>query len=117
MRSGDFLAWVCRDSYADRPVELAAMVFAGERQPFHVYAAWDGWVFDHSGWHRESDLIAVNADFERRAVRSVAITVSLAEFCKTYGHRMPYQYWYDPISRARRYVSRYTSPWNAVPGS
>lgn len=31
------LAWVCQESYLDRPIELAAMFLAGERHPLHVY--------------------------------------------------------------------------------
>ncbi|MFG1891680.1 hypothetical protein ACGFIR_27885 [Micromonospora sp. NPDC049051] len=105
------LAWVCRESYADRPIEIAAVRFAGERQVFHVYALWDGWAFDHSGWHPESQLLAVNTEFEGRPLEQVKITDSLAEFCEEHLSRMPNQYWLDPLPRARKYVSRYIPPW------
>jgi hypothetical protein len=107
------LAWVCRDSYPDQSIELAAMFLAGERHPFHVYASCNGWAFDSSGWNLESQLLAVNADFESRPVERVEIAAGLAEFCETHIHRMPHQYWRDPILRAREYVSRYAPPWAA----
>ncbi|MEU4165235.1 hypothetical protein AB0E94_53245, partial [Actinoplanes sp. NPDC026670] len=53
------LAWVCRDSYLDRPIEIAGVRAAGDWQVFHAYAVWDGWAFDHSGWNSESQLLAV----------------------------------------------------------
>ncbi|MCA2217152.1 hypothetical protein [Jidongwangia harbinensis] len=108
------LAWACRDAYADRPVELAALVFEGRWQPFHVYASWEGWAFDHSGWNPESHLIEINADFERRMVQRVSVGVGLDEFCETYHHRRPDQFWRDPRPRARAYLSRSTPPWDAA---
>jgi hypothetical protein len=105
------LAWVCQESYPDRPIELAAMFLAGERHPLHVYAAWDGWGFDSSGWNLESELLKVNADFEGRPAERREITVGVAEFCGAHAHRMPHQYWRDPLPRARRYVVRHTPLW------
>ncbi|MEH1166787.1 hypothetical protein V6V47_15520 [Micromonospora sp. CPCC 205539] len=105
------LAWVCRDSHPERPVELAAVRFAGEREVFHVYAVWDGWAFDHSGWNPEPQLLAVNRDFEGRRLERLEITDSLAEFCARNHHRMPNQYWDDPRPRAREYVNRHIPPW------
>ncbi|MGC5334108.1 hypothetical protein ACPXCB_26270, partial [Micromonospora sp. DT62] len=67
--------------------------------------------FDHSGWHPEPQLLAVNTEFEGRPLERVKITVSLAEFCEEHHSRMPNQYWRDPLSRAREYVSRYIPPW------
>ena len=84
---------------------------AGRRHPFHVYALGDGWAFDFSGWNCEPELLRVNADFEGRALERVAISVSLAEFCRDHLHRLPHQYWDDPVPRARDYVSRYQPPW------
>ncbi|PWU47720.1 hypothetical protein DLJ46_13985 [Micromonospora globispora] len=105
------LAWVCRDSYPDRPIEIAAVRLAGERQVFHAYTVWDGWAFDHSGWNPEPELLAINTDFEGQPLQRVKIIHSLAEFCETHHHRMPDQYWHDPLPRARDYVGRYSPPW------
>lgn len=105
------LAWVCRDSHPDRSIEIAAVRFAGGRQVFHTYAIWDRWAFDHSGWNPEPQLLAVNTDFEGQPLERVPITVSLADFCEKYYHRMPNQYWHDPLPRAREYVGRYIPPW------
>ena len=60
------LASVCRDAYPDRGITVAAMRLAGDLQVSHVYATWDGWAFDHSGWNFESELLEVNAAFEDR---------------------------------------------------
>ncbi|WP_412538061.1 hypothetical protein R8Z50_19595 [Longispora sp. K20-0274] len=105
------LAWACRDLHRDRPMELAAMRFVGEPAPLHVYAAWDGWAFDQSGWNPEPELLSVNADFEGRPVERTAITVSLDEFCERHQHRKPHQYWADPRPRALAYVTRFGPPW------
>ena len=91
--------------------QTAAMRFAGKRQVFHTYAIWDGWAFDHSGWNPEPQLLVVNTDFEGHPLECVKIMVSLAEFCKKYHHRMPKEYWDDPLPRARDYVSRHIPPW------
>ncbi|WP_406062271.1 hypothetical protein [Micromonospora sp. NBC_00860] len=105
------LAWVCRDSYPDRSIEVAAVRLAGDLQILHVYAIWAGWAFDHSGWNPEPLLLAVNADFEGHPLERIGIAVDLAEFCGDHHHRMPDQYWRDPLPRARQYVGRYTPPW------
>ena len=55
------LAWVCRDSYPDRPIEIAGVCLADDSQVLHTYAIWDGWAFDHSGWNPEPQLLLVNS--------------------------------------------------------
>ncbi|MFU8875031.1 hypothetical protein [Micromonospora sp. SL4-19] len=105
------LAWVCRDSYPARSIEIAGVRLAGERQVFHTYAAWGGWAFDHSGWNPEPQLLVVNTDFEGHPLERVKIIEGLAEFCEKHHHRMPNQYWHDPILRARDYLGRYLPPW------
>lgn len=105
------LAWACRDAYPVRSIDVAAVRLAGDPQIFHAYASWNGWAFDHSGWNPEPQLLAVNADFEGHPLERVGITVGLAEFCAEHHHRMPDQFWRDPLPRARRYVGRFTPPW------
>lgn len=111
------LAWVCRGSYPDRQIQIAGVRPAGEWQVFHVYAVWDGWAFDHSGWNPEPQLLAVNTEFEGRPLERVTITDDLATFCATHHSRMPSQYWQDPLPRARDYVSRHSPPWAVHPSS
>ncbi|AXO36056.1 hypothetical protein ACGFLT_23445 [Micromonospora chalcea] len=105
------LAWVCRDTYPDRPIGLAGLRFAGERQVFHVYATWADWAFDHAGWNPEADLLAANREFERRPLDRIAIAGDLATFCRAQHHRTPHQYFGDPLARARDYVNRHPPPW------
>ncbi|WBB75065.1 hypothetical protein O7602_05925 [Micromonospora sp. WMMD1128] len=105
------LAWVCRDTYPDRAIEMAGVRYSDDPQVFHVYAFWAGWAFDHSGWNPEPDLLASNQDFERRPLDRVAIGDDLAAFCRAHLSRMPHQYWQDPLPRARDYVRRYPPPW------
>ncbi|MET7862918.1 hypothetical protein [Micromonospora taraxaci] len=92
-------------------IEVTAVRLVGERHVFHVYAVWEGWAFDHSGWNPEPQVLAVNARFEGHPLESVGITVDLAEFCADHHHRMPDQYWRDPLPRARAYVARHSPPW------
>ncbi|WP_433550431.1 hypothetical protein ACQP08_21075 [Micromonospora zamorensis] len=105
------LAWACRDAYPARSIDVAAVRLAGDPQIFHAYASWNDWAFDHSGWNPEPQLLAVNADFEGHPLERVGITVDLAEFCAEHHHRMPDQFWRDPLPRARRHVGRFTPPW------
>ncbi|GIF47760.1 hypothetical protein Afe04nite_22990 [Asanoa ferruginea] len=102
---------MCRDAYPERSIGLVALLLDGDRYPFHVYASWDGWAFDASGWHAEPLLVQVNEDFEGRPVERVALTVDLAEFCAGHVHRMPHQYWGDPLPRACAYLSHFAPPW------
>ncbi|MEV6526573.1 hypothetical protein AB0M43_32040 [Longispora sp. NPDC051575] len=106
------LAWTCRDLYPDRPIGIAAARFVGERPLLHTYALWNDWAFDQSGWNPERQLLAVNAEFEGHPLERTLITSSLAEFCDRHTHRMPHQYWADPLPRARAYVSRHVPPWD-----
>ncbi|MET8283113.1 hypothetical protein [Micromonospora sp. NPDC005174] len=105
------LAWACQECYPDRSIDIVAVRLTGERQVFHTYAAWNGWAFDHSGWNREPQLLAVNADFEGQPLQRLKVTIGLAEFCRKYHHRMPNQYWHDPRPRAHDYIGRYIPPW------
>jgi hypothetical protein len=106
------LAWACRDRYPQQAISLAALFPAGQGQPLHVYAIWRTWAFDFSGWNREPELLAANAAFEGYPMERADITVDLAEFCETYTHRRPHQYWRDPLPRARDYLSRHSPPWS-----
>lgn len=105
------LAWACRYAYTVPSVGIGAVRFEGEEEVVHTYATWNGWAFDHSGWNAESQLLAVNATFEGHPMERIEITVGLAEFCEQHSHRMPEQYWRDPMPRARDYVKRYQPPW------
>lgn len=105
------LAAVCRETYPDRAIGLTAMFMAGEEHPSHVYATWEGWAFDFSGWSSEPELLTVNADFEGRPIRNAEITGELTDFCERHHHRLPHQYWRDPLPRARDYLARFAPPW------
>ncbi len=109
------LAWVCRDTYADQSLGIEAVRAKGEQQVFHTYARWNGWAFDHSGWNPAQQLLAVNTDFEGHPLERVEVAVDLAEFCEQHHHRMPDQYWRDPLERAREYVGRHQPPWASGP--
>lgn len=87
------------------------MRFEGEQQVFHTYATWNGWTFDHSGWNPEPQLLAVSTAFEGHSLERIEITVGPAAFCEQHCHRMPHQYWRDPLPRARAYVGRHQPPW------
>lgn len=82
-----------------------------EPRVFHVFATWQGWTFDHSGWNREADLLRANQDFEGRPLDRVEITTDLQAFCSEHYSRMPDQYWADPRPRARAYAAAFIPPW------
>jgi len=105
------LAWICRESYPEKSIDITGLRPAGEHQAFHVYATWNDWAFDHSGWNPESQLFKINRDFEARPLERVTITTDLAAFCAEHISRMPHQYWQDPIPRAHEYLARHSPPW------
>jgi hypothetical protein len=83
----------------------------------HVYASDGEWAFDHNGWTRENELIvAVEAAYKERfsgwnyekLVIEQSIT-SLEEFCKTFNHRLPWQFAYLPWERAYNYIAKFQS--------
>ena len=105
------LAWTCRAVHADRDVGITALRFADDGRVWHTYATWQDWAFDASGWNPEADLIAANERFEHRKLATVSVSHDLGEFCRVHQHRMPQDYWSDPMPRARAYVARHTPPW------
>ncbi|MFC0532097.1 hypothetical protein [Phytohabitans kaempferiae] len=107
------LAWVCRELHPERPIGITGLRLAAEQQVFHVYATWNGWAFDHSGWNPEPQLFKVNQDFEGRPLERVTIASDLAAFCAEHNSRMPNQYWRDPLPRARDYAVGYPPPWES----
>ena len=111
------LAWTCRATYADQAIGLCGMRFEGEPHAFHVYARWEDWAFDHSGWHLEQDLLAANRAYEDRVIEQVPVGPDLATFCEQHNSRMPHQYWRDPVPRARLYLERFVPPWRLAEGA
>ncbi|GLY07853.1 hypothetical protein Acsp01_82320 [Actinoplanes sp. NBRC 101535] len=109
------LAWVCRAAYPERSIGITGIRAVGEHHVGHVYATWDDWAFDHSGWHRESQLFTANQDFEGRPLERITITSDLPTFCADHVHRMPHQYWRDPLPRAHEYLARHSPPWEPRP--
>lgn len=107
------LAWVCRETYPGRPLGIAAIGYAGDHQVIHAFATWNEWAFDHSGWHPGRALLQVNERFEGRPLECIVITSSLDTFCAEHRHRMPEQFWADPLPRARGYVRRFVPPWSS----
>ncbi|MEU8077293.1 hypothetical protein AB0B31_17795 [Catellatospora citrea] len=107
------LAWACRESHPEKSIGITGLRLAAEPQVFHVYATWNDWAFDHSGWNPESQLFMVNQDFEARPLERVKITANLAAFCAEHYSRMPHQYWQDPLPRAHAYLRRYSPPWES----
>jgi hypothetical protein len=105
------LAWTCRETHPDRPIGITGLRFAAERQVFHVYATWNDWAFDHSGWTLEARLFQDNQEFEGRPLERVTVGPDLAAFCAEHHSRMPAQYWQDPLPRAREYLARHAPPW------
>ncbi|MEU0080395.1 hypothetical protein ABZY58_21040 [Micromonospora tulbaghiae] len=106
------LAWVCRDTYPDRPIGRSGSRGCGSRVSARSSTCTrPGRAFDHAGWNPEADLLAANREFERRPLDRIAIVDDLATFCREHFSRMPHQYWGDPLPRARDYVKRHAPPW------
>jgi hypothetical protein len=107
------LAWVflsCEDRAAGfSPVGLRQV---GEEYMNHVYVSDGRWAFDHDGWTREDELLAVTraarADATPGAVvERLALLKDLEQFCAECNYRLPSQFAYDAVPRARAYIARF----------
>ena len=81
----------------------------------HVYATDGNWAFDHNGWTKESDLLAITKEaYEQRYsgwgytkhVIEPAI-YALENFCKANNHRLPWQFAYLPWERTYKYIKQF----------
>lgn len=82
----------------------------------HVYASNGEWVFDHNGWMKEKELLALTEKvymekypewhYERIPIEN-SMTV-LEDFCRANLHRLPWQFAYLPWERAYRYIKRFS---------
>lgn len=75
----------------------------------HVYVTDGTWAFDFNGWTPERVLLAETAKACKGSdsdwsYELVDIDMDLETFCKTYSHRPPGMFAYDPISRADAYL-------------
>jgi len=111
------LAWSIREMYAERELAIGSIRRVGAEQVFHTYATWDRWTFDHSGWHRFPAIVEANEAYDGGPLESVRIEDDLTAFCARHHHRMPEQYWANPSSRARGYITQFSMPWDGHDGS
>lgn len=81
----------------------------------HVYASDGTWAFDHNGWTKEAELVAVTKKAYQavypgwkcqKIVIEYSIT-SLEDFCKANTHRLPWQFAYLPWERAFNYINKF----------
>ena len=83
----------------------------------HVYASDGKWAFDHNGWTKEKELLAVtNAAYREKSpgwkYKRVVIEGSasaLEDFCKAYNHRLPWQFAHMPWERAYQYIAQFSA--------
>lgn len=77
----------------------------------HVYVSNGTWAFDHDGWTREDELLAVTRAARWQAnpgerIERVTISRDLERFCAEHSCRLPTQYAFDPFPRANAYLER-----------
>lgn len=80
----------------------------------HVYATNGVWAFDHDGWTKDEELLAVieqgfrqkypDWNYERRVIKE-----DFETFCKDNNHRLPWQFAHLPWERAYSYIQRFGS--------
>lgn len=80
----------------------------------HVYATNGTWAFDHNGWTKEQELLAVSEkaycerhpgwSYERRV-----IVEDIETFCRQNYHRLPWQFAYLPWERAYEYIQQFSA--------
>jgi hypothetical protein len=81
----------------------------------HVFASNGTWAFDHNGWTREKELLAVTEksykekypDWSYQKITIEPSTAALEDFCKANNHRLPWQFAYLPWERARKYIAQF----------
>lgn len=86
----------------------------------HMFASNDTWAFDFNGWSRPADIVDVNAGAKQRAFPDweyELVTVprgnphDFEAYCKSVGHRLPWQYLHLPWERAYKYIQQFpTTP-------
>jgi len=102
------LAWAFVTGRSNSNFQIVALRKVGEKHASHVIASDGVWAFDHDGWTRESDLLAVTAAFEpEKPWESLLITADLGAYRRSHDHRLPEQYAEDPWPRARAYIARF----------
>lgn len=83
----------------------------------HVYVSNGNWAFDHNGWTRESELLAITEKAYKnkypgwsyeRILLPDSMT-ALEDFCKANNHRLPWQFARLPWERAYNYIANFTS--------
>jgi hypothetical protein len=85
--------------------------FAGN----HVYASDGSWAFDHNGWTKESELLAITERTYRQKYPGWSYTKlsiepttdALENFCKNNNHRLPWQFAHLPWERAYEYIRQF----------
>lgn len=81
----------------------------------HVYASDGTWAFDHNGWTKEENLLAVTeAAYTERypgwsyTKDTIEFAIdALENFCRANKHRMPGQFAHLPWERAYEYIQRF----------
>lgn len=78
----------------------------------HVYVSDGSWAFDFNGWTRESELIkettkAYKQKYPNWEYDRIILAEPLEEFCENNYHRLPKDFYADPIERAIKYINRF----------
>ncbi|RCV48146.1 hypothetical protein [Marinitenerispora sediminis] len=105
------LAFAFLETYPEAGFRAMGLWPRGERDPGHVYVTDGTWAFDHGGWTRPGELLAVTRAAEPAAdLRPQAINAGLDTFCACHRHRPRQRFAFDPWSRALRYIARFPPP-------
>jgi hypothetical protein len=78
----------------------------------HVYASNGEWAFDHNGWTKEKELLALTEQaytqkypgWHYQKITLEPSITALEDFCKANNHRLPWQFAYLPWERAYKYI-------------
>ncbi|HSX02699.1 MAG TPA: hypothetical protein VLI05_05310 [Candidatus Saccharimonadia bacterium] len=84
-----------------------------DRAGNHVYISYGDWAFDRNGWTLEKEMLdtistAYKGHHPGWEVERIVIEEDFETFCRTTGHRLPWQFAYLPWERAYNFIKQFS---------
>ncbi len=105
------LAFAFQRVQPDAGFSIIGLRKVGEVHANHVYVSNGVWAFDHDGWTREEELLAVTAAAEPALPwERLPVDTDIDTFCREHHSRLPRDFARSPWQRAYDYIARFGPP-------